>query len=102
MKKTPFVFMRGGTSKALFFHKKDMPPRENWDAFLLDAMGSPDVNQIDGMGGANSLTSKVAIIEPVSGEKHVIDYTFAQVSIADASVHYKGNCGTTPPMIGPK
>ena len=93
--------MRGGTSKALFFHKHDMPPRERWDAFLLDAMGSPDVNQIDGMGGANSLTSKVAVIEPAIDKPYAIDYTFAQVSVAEASVHYKGNCGNISSAVAP-
>ncbi len=101
MIKVPFVLMRGGTSKALFFHKKDMPPRDRWDAFLLDAMGSPDINQIDGLGGANSLTSKVAIIEPSACGEYAIEYTFAQVTITEASVHYKGNCGNISSAVVP-
>lgn len=101
MKKVPCVFMRGGTSKALFFHEKDMPPREKWDDFLLDAMGSPDSNQIDGMGGANSLTSKVAIIAPSKNDAYSIEYTFAQVSIAENSVHYAGNCGNISSAVAP-
>ncbi|GHU26600.1 putative isomerase YraM [Betaproteobacteria bacterium] len=101
MKKVPYVLMRGGTSKAVFFHEKDMPPRKNWDAFLLDVMGSPDANQIDGMGGANSLTSKVAIISPSNVPGYAVDYTFAQVSLAEASVHYKGNCGNISSAVAP-
>lgn len=101
MKKVPYVLMRGGTSKAVFFHEKDMPPREHWDSFLLDVMGSPDANQIDGMGGANSLTSKVAIISPASAPGCAVDYTFAQVSLAEASVHYTGNCGNISSAVAP-
>ncbi|MDL2209604.1 hypothetical protein LJC26_02230 [Desulfovibrio sp. OttesenSCG-928-O18] len=101
MIKVPSVIMRGGTSKALFFHAKDMPPKEKWDAFLLDAMGSPDVNQIDGMGGANSLTSKVAIIAPVEGEAYSLDYTLAQVSVTEARVFWNGNCGNISSAVAP-
>lgn len=101
MKKIPCVYMRGGTSKALFFHEKDMPPRDRWDAFLLDAMGSPDMNQVDGMGGANSLTSKAAVIAPSRTDAYAVEYTFAQVSLADATVHYKGNCGNISSAVAP-
>ena len=67
--KIPCVFMRGGTSKALFFHEKDLPEDESLrDKIILSALGSPDVRQIDGMGGGTTTTSKVAIIKKSSRE----------------------------------
>ncbi len=63
MTKYPCVYMRGGTSKAVFFHEKDLPKDQSkWDELFLKVMGSPDVKQIDGMGGTVSSTSKIAII----------------------------------------
>lgn len=94
--------MRGGTSKAAFFHKKDIPQdSDNLKSFLLDVMGSPDRNQIDGIGGANSLTSKVAIIEKSEREGIDIDYTFAQVSLENKVVDFKGNCGNISSAVAP-
>lgn len=102
MRKFPFVLMRGGTSKGVFFHEKDMPrARERWDAFLLDVMGSPDVTQIDGLGGANSLTSKVAIISPSEAEGVDVDYLFAQVSLEREKVAWDSNCGNISAAVGP-
>ena len=102
MGKTPCVVMRGGTSKALFFHYKDMPYNQSdWAPFLLDAMGSPDLKQIDGMGGANSLTSKVAIIKKSEREGVDVDYTFAQISLVDSVVDFKGNCGNISSAVAP-
>lgn len=104
MKKTnrfPCVVMRGGTSRALFFKEADLPAREYWDTVLLETMGSPDINQIDGLGGANSLTSKVAIIAPSSRSDADVDYTFAQVCLDAAAVHYTGNCGNISSAVGP-
>lgn len=98
----PCTIMRAGTSKGLFFKVEDMPKnKDDWEAFLLDAMGSPDANQIDGLGGANSLTSKVAIIGTSSNEDADVDYTFAQVSLTDAKVDMKGNCGNISSGAGP-
>src|SRR5579862_8313370 len=72
--------MRGGTSKGLYFHAADLPQdRETRDRVLLAAMGSPDMRQIDGMGGAHLLTSKVAVISPASRPDADIDYLFLQV-----------------------
>lgn len=97
-----FVLMRGGTSKAVFFHLRDMPrDRNKWTEFLLDVMGSPDARQIDGMGGANSLTSKVAIISRSERGDADVDYTFAQVSLAGGLVDFKGNCGNISSAVGP-
>ncbi|MCY7009237.1 3-methylitaconate isomerase [Fusobacterium simiae] len=102
MKKYDFILMRGGTSKALFFKEEDMPNDKNlWTKFLLDAMGSPDERQIDGMGGANSLTSKVAIIKKSTREDADIDYTFAQVSLTSDVVDFKGNCGNISSAVAP-
>lgn len=102
MKKTPCTIMRGGTSKAVFFKYEDMPKdKSKWGNFLLDVMGSPDAKQIDGLGGANSLTSKVAIIKKSDKPKYDIDYTFAQVSLTDKVVDFKGNCGNISSAVGP-
>lgn len=94
MKKFPCSILRGGTSKGTFFKAEDLPiNKDEWEDFLLDIMGSPDAKQIDGLGGANSLTSKAAIISKSNREGVDVDYTFAQVSITDNKVDMKGNCG---------
>lgn len=88
------VIMRGGTSKALFLHEKDLPQdQEKRDALILALYGSPDKRQIDGLGGADILTSKLAIIGPPSREDADINYTFGQVSIDQPYVSYDINCG---------
>ncbi|MFP7254712.1 PrpF domain-containing protein [Terribacillus goriensis] len=103
MEKIRIVYMRGGTSKAVFLHETDMPAeKEDWAPFLLDLMGSPDKRQIDGLGGANSLTSKAAIIRKAEADKDFdVYYTFAQVSITDETVDMKGNCGNISSAVGP-
>jgi len=98
------VYMRGGTSRALFFHEKDLPaagPARN--AMILAAMGSPDPHkrQLDGMGGGISSLSKIAIIGPASRSDADIDYTFGQVAVDTAVVSYKGNCGNISSAVGP-
>ncbi|KAA9028541.1 2-methylaconitate cis-trans isomerase PrpF family protein [Niallia endozanthoxylica] len=100
--RVPVVVMRGGTSKGVFLKEENMPSdRLDWDEFLLDIMGSPDSRQIDGLGGANSLTSKVAIIKKSDFKDIDIDYTFAQVSIENQLVDFKGNCGNISSAVGP-
>lgn len=100
--RVPVVVMRGGTSKAVFFNFEDMPTdRLLWDEFLLDIMGSPDHRQIDGLGGANSLTSKAAIIKKSELEEIDIEYTFSQISIENQLVDFKGNCGNISSAVGP-
>jgi 2-methylaconitate cis-trans-isomerase PrpF len=100
--KVPVVVMRGGTSKGVFFNFDDMPSdRSLWDEFMLDIMGSPDSRQIDGLGGANSLTSKAAIIKKSDFEGIDVEYTFAQVSIENQLVDFKGNCGNISSAVGP-
>lgn len=98
----PCVIMRGGTSKGLFFMEKDLPAEgEERDKLLLKVMGSPDKKQIDGLGGAASVTSKVAIIAVSEREDADINYTFAQVSVDKPIVSYKGNCGNISSAVGP-
>lgn len=102
MRAFPCVIMRGGTSKAAFFKTEEIPKdTAQRDAFLLDVMGSPDARQIDGLGGGNSLTSKVAIIGVSQREDADVDYTFCQVSITDKLVDTKGNCGNISSAVGP-
>jgi 2-methylaconitate cis-trans-isomerase PrpF len=99
----PAVFMRGGTSRAIMFHAKDLPPRNEWDPIFLAAMGSPDANgrQLNGMGGGISSLSKVCVLAPSDREDADIDYTFAQVQIREATVDYRSNCGNMSSAVGP-
>ena len=100
----PAVLMRGGTSKGLFFHANHLPPDPGLrDAVLLAAYGSPDPNrrQIDGVGGAVSTTSKVAIISPSASPDYDVVYNFGQVSIDRPLVDFKGNCGNISSAVGP-
>lgn len=100
--RVPAVIMRGGTSKGVYILEKDMPAeREKWDSLLLRIMGSPDKKQIDGLGGSQSVTSKVAIVGPSSRPDADVDYTFAQVSVDKPIVSYKGNCGNISSGVGP-
>src|SRR3546814_14884081 len=86
--------MRGGTSKGAYFLTRDLPQDQAArDALLLSVMGSPDPRQIDGIGGADPLTSKVAIVEPSQRPGVDVDYLFAQVFVDTARVDYGQNCG---------
>lgn len=98
----PCVIMRGGTSKGVYLNARDLPtdPVER-DRAILAVFGSPDVRQIDGLGGADALTSKVAIIAPASTDGADIDYTFGQVSMTAPYVDYSGNCGNISSGVGP-
>src|SRR5690242_19583337 len=90
----PCTLMRGGTSKGPFFLASDLPQDEKTrDRVLLAALGSPDVRQIDGIGGADPLTSKVAIVSPSSRPNVDVDYLFAQVVVDKALVDVSPNCG---------
>ena len=98
----PCVQMRGGTSKGAYFLGSDLPEDPTLrDQVLLSVMGSPDSRQIDGIGGADSLTSKVAIISPATREDADVDYLFAQVLIDEARVDYGQNCGNMLAGVGP-
>jgi len=103
-KKIPAIYMRGGTSKGLFFHDKHLPDDPiTRDAVLLAAYGSPDPNrrQMDGVGGAVSTASKVAIISPSESPDYDVVYNFGQVSIDRPIIDYKGNCGNISSAVGP-
>lgn len=103
-KRIPAVIMRGGTSKGVFFHENQLPrDPEIRDRVILSAFGSPDPSkrQIDGLGGAVSTTSKVAIISPSKDPRYDVVYNFGQVSIDRPIVDYKGNCGNISSAVGP-
>jgi 2-methylaconitate isomerase len=100
----PAVFMRGGTSKAVMLHARDLPAdREAWAPIFLSLMGSPDpsMRQLDGMGGGVSSLSKVCVIGPPTRPDADVDYTFAQVRIERGHVDYGGNCGNMSSAVGP-
>ena len=100
--KLPVTIMRGGTSKGVYMLKEDLPEDQGkWESLLLRMMGSPDKKQIDGLGGSQSVTSKVAIVSRSSRPDADVDYTFAQVSVDKPLVSYKGNCGNISSGVGP-
>lgn len=94
--------MRGGTSKGIFVMENDLPkdPEERKQV-ILSIFGTPDIRQIDGLGGADLLTSKLAIVAPSNREDADIDYTFAQVGLDLPTVDFKGNCGNIASAVGP-
>lgn len=94
--------VRGGTSKGIFIMKNELPkdPAER-DEVICAIYGSPDLRQIDGLGGADVLTSKLAIISPPSRPDADVDYTFGQVSFETKFVDYGGNCGNISAAVGP-
>ena len=105
--KIPATYMRGGTSKGVFFRLQDLPeacqqPGAARDALLLRVIGSPDPygKQIDGMGGATSSTSKTVILAKSSKPEHDVDYLFGQVGIDKAFVDWSGNCGNLTAAVG--
>jgi 4-oxalomesaconate tautomerase len=96
------MWMRGGSSKGGYFLASDLPSDEaSRDALLLRLMGSPDARQIDGMGGAHPLTSKVAIVEKSSSADADVDFLFAQVAVDTSTVDTKPNCGNILAGVGP-
>jgi 2-methylaconitate cis-trans-isomerase PrpF len=100
----PAVLMRSGTSKGLFIHRQDLPFAESdWKVPLLAAMGSrnSDTRQIDGVGGATSTTSKVAVVSPSVRPGVDVDYTFVQVAVGQEAVDLSGNCGNMASGVGP-
>jgi probable AcnD-accessory protein PrpF len=106
--KIPAVYMRGGTSKGVFFQLQDLPevaqvPGAARDALLMRVIGSPDPygKQIDGMGGATSSTSKTVILSKSSKADHDVDYLFGQVAIDKPFVDWTGNCGNLSAAVGP-
>lgn len=106
--KIPAIYMRGGTSKGVFFHLEDLPPAARKpgparDALLLRVIGSPDPygKHTDGMGGATSSTSKVVILSRSQRPDHDVDYLFGQVSIDQPFIDWSGNCGNLSAAVGP-
>lgn len=104
----PAVYMRGGTSKGVFFRLQDLPvaaqtPGAARDALLLRVIGSPDPygKHIDGMGGATSSTSKTVIVSKSARPGHDVDYLFGQVAIDKAFIDWTGNCGNLSAAVGP-
>ena len=104
----PATYMRGGTSKGVFFKLQDLPPKAQQpgpyrDAVLLRVIGSPDpyASQIDGMGGATSSTSKTVILSKSTRPDHDVDYLFGQVAIDKSFVDWSGNCGNLSAAVGP-
>ena len=106
--KIPAVYMRGGTSKGVFFRLQDLPaaaqaPGAARDALLMRVIGSPDPygKHIDGMGGATSSTSKTVIVSKSTRPDHDVDYLFGQVAIDQAFIDWTGNCGNLSAAVGP-
>ena len=106
--KVPATYLRGGTSKGVFFRLQDLPPAVQQpgaarDKFLMRVIGSPDpyAAHIDGMGGATSSTSKTVIISKSAQPGHDVDYLYGQVSIDKAFVDWSGNCGNLSTAVGP-
>ena len=104
----PATYMRGGTSKGVFFRLQDLPafaqaPGKARDALLVRVIGSPDPygKQTDGMGGATSSTSKVVIISPASVPDHDVDYLYGQVPVDGDFIDWSGNCGNLSSAVGP-
>lgn len=104
----PATYMRGGTSKGVFFRLQDLPERAQApgparDALLCRVIGSPDPygKHTDGMGGATSSTSKVVIISPSTQPDHDVDYLYGQVPINEAFIDWSGNCGNLSSAVGP-
>lgn len=100
----PAVYMRGGTSRGVFFHRKHLPAqRDDWTPIFLRVLGTPDPygRQLDGLGVGISSLSKAVVIGPPSHPEADVDYTFAQVGVGEATVDYGGLCGNLTSCVGP-
>lgn len=100
----PSVMMRSGTSKGLFLHQRDLPSaKSEWGKILLSALGSRDGDQrqLDGVGGATSTTSKVAVITKSNRPGIDVEYTFVQIGVGSSKVDFSGNCGNICAGVGP-
>lgn len=96
------TIMRGGTSKGIFFHSNDLPnDKAQRDKVIMRAFGAPDPREIDGLGGAELLTSKVAVIGPSTRPDCDVDYLFGQVSMVEPMIDWKSNCGNVSAAVGP-
>ncbi len=101
MRKFPTVFMRGGTSKGLMFLEEDLPAREEWDDIFVQAMGSPDPKQIDGMGGCVSSNNKIVVVRKSDKPGVDVDYIVGQSIVGRAAIDYKSNCGNMTAATAP-
>lgn len=102
MRKFKTVFMRGGTSKGCFFLKEDLPEKqEEWDSIFLQAMGSPDPKQIDGLGGTVSSNNKIVVVWKSEEPGVDVEYLVGQVIVGKEQVDYKSNCGNMTAAVGP-
>ena len=98
----PAAWIRGGSSNAVFYHEKDISPEGPIrDRVLKRVMGTPDPIQIDGIGGAKAVTSKIAIIRKSEREDAAIDYIFAQSGVAIDTIDYTANSGNISSGVGP-
>lgn len=98
----PAVYMRGGTSKGLFLHERDLPPPgPARDELILEVMGSPDPLQIDGLGGSHSSSSKVVVVAPSTRPDADVEYLFVQVGVDRPVLSEDGNCGNLTSAVGP-
>lgn len=102
MRKFKTVFMRGGTSKGCMFLREDLPEnRQEWDSIFLQAMGSPDPKQIDGLGGTVSSNNKIVVVWKSEEEGIDVEYLVGQVIVGKEQVDYKSNCGNMTAAVGP-
>ena len=101
MRKFPCVFMRGGTSKGCMFLKEDLPEREQWDDIFVQAMGSPDPKQIDGMGGCVSSNNKIVVVSRSQRPGVDVDYLVGQSIVGQRKIDYKSNCGNMTAAAAP-
>lgn len=102
MRKFRTVFMRGGTSKGCIFRKEDLPEnKKEWDSIFLQAMGSPDPKQIDGLGGTVSSNNKIVIVWKSELPGIDVEYLVGQVIVGKEQVDYKSNCGNMTAAVGP-
>lgn len=100
----PAAYYRGGTSRALLFHQKDLPAnKDDWRSIFLGTIGSPDPNgrQLDGMGGGISSLSKICVVGPSTRPDAQVEFTFVQVGVKNDGIDYAGNCGNMSSAIGP-
>lgn len=100
----PAAYYRGGTSRAIIFHQRDLPVNQKeWSPIFCGALGSPDPNgrQLDGMGGGISSLSKICIVGPSKHPDADVDYTFAAIGVKSMDVDYSSNCGNMASAIGP-
>jgi 2-methylaconitate cis-trans-isomerase PrpF len=102
MRKFKAVMMRGGTSKGLMFHKKDLPADQHeWDEIFLKAMGNPDPKQIDGLGGCVSSNNKIVVVWPSERNGVDVEYLVGQVVVGRWQIDYKANCGNMTGAVAP-